>query len=150
MEEEPYQESNSRAPLYILAAATVVLVVVGIVSFTKFVAAQKDADNNPLSSNSSSPQVIDPELTETVKTGTKVRGSVIDFSEEWNFVTMNIGSEHSVKEGDEFYVAREEIIKGIVKVDQVFPNESIALFVTDNDFSEYLAPKKGDEIRDLK
>jgi len=177
MEEEPLEDSNSRTPLIILGVATAVLVIVGIMSFTKFVAAQKDPGNQiaeakqlnkPLTPEDrveyerqqlsqqlkqSRGVVTNSSGTQTSTTEPKkneARGRVVDFSEEWNFVTLDIGTEQEVEVGDEFYVARDEIIKGVIKVDQVSPTQSIAVFVTENDFSAFLAPKKGDEIRDIK
>lgn len=176
MEEELPTDSDNRTPLFILGAATLVLVIVGIVSFSKFVAAQKDPGNQASSDNQPSNQPRTPEeweeynrqklRNELLESGgvvtdatqpaaksekNKLRGQVVDFSEQWNFVTINIGSDQDVKQGDQFYVvSSEDIRKGIVKVDQVEPKKSIALFITDNDFSEFLAPKQGDEIREIK
>ena len=74
-------------------------------------------------------------------------GSVVSYNLDWNFVTIDAGTENGIKVDDRYSVRRGSEVLGIVKVRQVFPTEAIAGVVTKNvEFDGALKPQAGDEI----
>lgn len=76
---------------------------------------------------------------------------VTGYDKDWGLVTFNAGLSQGVKKDQRFAVRRGEDILGWIKVDQVEPNQSIAVLVTKNRESDTaVKPEVGDDLIDFE
>lgn len=76
---------------------------------------------------------------------------VTGYDKDWGLVTFNAGIGQGVKKDQRFAVRRGEDILGWVKVDQVEPNQSIAVLVTKNrEIDTAAKPEVGDDLIDFE
>ncbi|HRQ89821.1 MAG TPA: hypothetical protein PLA50_13560, partial [Bacteroidia bacterium] len=76
---------------------------------------------------------------------------VTSYDSAWGVVTFDAGSAQGVKVAQRFAVRRGSDILGWIKVDQVEPNQAIAVLVTKNrDSDTSLKPDVGDDLIDFE
>jgi len=76
---------------------------------------------------------------------------VTSYNNDWGIVTFNAGAAQNVKKEQRFAVRRGSEILGWVRVDEVQPNQSIAVLVTRNrDSDTALKPEPGDDLIDFE
>ncbi len=74
-------------------------------------------------------------------------GKVVSFDPDWNFVTVSAGDRSNVEEGQRYSIRRGVDLIGVVKIQRVFPEESIAGLVTkSNDYDAAVKPQAGDDV----
>ncbi len=74
-------------------------------------------------------------------------GNVMSYDNDWGVVTFDAGAMQQVKKEQRFAVRRGEQILGWIKVDDVTPNQSIAILMSKNRSSDTaLKPEPGDDV----
>ena len=74
-------------------------------------------------------------------------GIVTSYNRDLDFVTIDAGELNGIKKSDRFSVRRGSDLLGVVRIEEVHADQSIALIVTKNtEFDGALKPRAGDEI----
>lgn len=74
-------------------------------------------------------------------------GKIVSYDEGWNLITIGAGKSNGIDVGQRYSVRRGSDVLGVVKIFEVFTNQSNANIVTDNrKFDGALKPQVGDDI----